>query len=189
MSFLLFTVRIDQLSIDGACSLKHVPSFHSCFHIPHPRGAKRATQEKAAADERKWLRLEKSLGEAERQRRGASLLDEDDTSEGGDSESNTDEDLKVLRRVLDESQRSGDRVGLSSGCGVACTTDKDGATRKHSALLPLRRPNLKRPCATDDGGQGLSSSVPFGPSLVRLTTSGLEEDVGKKSEAVAIIAA
>lgn len=106
MSFLLFRVRIDQLSIDGACSLKPIPSFRSYFHIPHPRGAKRATQEKAATDERKRLRLEKSLGEAERQRHGASLLDEDDTSEGGDSKSDTDEVLKVLRRVLDESQRS-----------------------------------------------------------------------------------
>lgn len=82
-----------------------------------------------------------------------------------------------------------DSAGLSSGCGVACTTDKDGATQNHSALLPLWRPNLKRPCAIDDGGQGLSSSVPFGPSLVRLTASVHEEDVGKKSEVVAIIAA
>lgn len=56
-----------------------------------------------ATDERKRLRLRKSLEKAKRQRRGASLLDEDDADEGGDSEDDVDEDLEALRRALDES--------------------------------------------------------------------------------------
>ena len=97
------------------------------------------------------------LGEVERQRCGASLLDEDNVGEGEDSESDTDEDLKVLRCVLDESWWSSDGAGSSSGCGVARATDEDGAVWKRLASLPLRRPNSKHPCAVSDGGQGLSS--------------------------------
>lgn len=118
-----------------------------------------------ATNERKWLWLEKSLGKAERQRRGASLLDEDDVGEGGDSKSDTNEDLKVLRCVLDESQWSGDEAGSRSGCCVARAVDEDGAAWKRLASLPLRRLSPKHPRATGDGGQGLSPLVPSSPPL------------------------
>ena len=56
-----------------------------------------------ATDEQKRLRLRKSLEKAERQRRGASPLDEDDADEGGDSKGDDAKDLEVLRCALDES--------------------------------------------------------------------------------------
>jgi hypothetical protein len=64
-------------------------------------------------------------------------LDDDDVDESGDSEDD-DKDLEVLRHALDESRRSGDGTGSSSGGCVACTTDEDRATRKHSTSLCSR---------------------------------------------------
>lgn len=48
------------------------------------RGAEHTTQEKVATEERKCLRLKRSIENAERQRRGASPLEDDDVDESGD---------------------------------------------------------------------------------------------------------
>lgn len=64
-------------------------------------------------------------------------MDVDDANESGDSKRDN-EDLEVLRHALDESQRSGNGAGSSSGNCVACATDEDGAMRKHLASLPLQ---------------------------------------------------
>lgn len=55
-----------------------------------------------AADERKPLRLRRSLENAERQRQGASPLNDDDVGESRDSKGD-DEEFEVLKCSLDES--------------------------------------------------------------------------------------
>lgn len=89
----------------------------------------------------------------------------------------------MLRHVHAKSQRSRDRAGSSSGGGAPCDVSEDRATRKHSALLPLRRPNLKCPFTTGGGSQGLSSSTPSGLSFVDLRPFDRGVGVGGRSKA------
>lgn len=72
-----------------------MPLFSSWFHLPHPRGAEHATQEKAAIEEKKHLKREKARKHAERQRRGASSSYDDDDEDAEDE----DGDLAVLRSI------------------------------------------------------------------------------------------
>lgn len=64
---------------------------------------------------------------------------------------------------------------------MAHATDEDGAVWKRSASLLLRGPSSKRSCATSDGGQGLSSSVSTGQSLIRSVVFGCEEGADEES--------
>lgn len=64
---------------------------------------------------------------------------------------------------------------------MAHATDEDMATRKHLASLSLREPSPKHPYATNDGSQGLLSSVPTGLSLVRSMASGCEDGADEES--------
>lgn len=70
---------------------------YSWFHLSHPRGTERATQEKVAAEEKKHLKREKVRKHAEHQRCGTTSLDDDDDEDAEDE----DEELVVLWSILD----------------------------------------------------------------------------------------
>lgn len=67
--------------------------------------------------------------------------------------------------------------------------NEDGAAWRHSALLLVRRPSVKCPHTASHGGQGLSSSTLFDPSLVDLQSFDHGVEVGGRSEADVAITA
>ena len=72
-----------------------MPSFISRFHLPCRGGTERATREKAAAEEKKWLCHERARKHEACQKHGVSPLDDDDDDNDEDVE-DEDEDLAVF---------------------------------------------------------------------------------------------
>jgi hypothetical protein len=136
-------------------------SFVSRFHLPRHGGAERVAREKAAAEEKKWLRCERVRKHKVYQKLGVSPSDDDD--DGDDDEDTEDEDLDVA--VLDALQGFGDIVG-PSGASFSAVASDGSAAQKRPCLSPSRGSSPKCSCATMGGGRSSLSSAHVDPSLV-----------------------
>lgn len=123
---------------------------HAIIRLPvspsSPRAPECATQEKAVAEEKKWLHRKKARKHEACQKCGVSLSNDGDDDDSDDAE---DEDEGLM--ALNAPQRYSDAT-RSGDANRSTVTSSGGATKKHLAPSPPWGPSLMRSRTAMDGG-------------------------------------